>query len=307
MEAYRPPAPGGWASVPDDGYVYQHLAYHMSEAGLGDELRGLLLDFDWLEAKLRATDLAQLLADFGRLPGDETISLVRDAVRLSGHHLVKDPTLLHSQLHGRLLGVDSPEIKRLLQRPSGRALWLRCLSPSLTGPGGALILSLEGHADSVSAVAVTRDGTRAVSASDDKTLKVWDLATGQLLHDLEGHADAVSSRGGDARRQEGRLRLRRQDAEGVGPGHRPAPARPPRTRRLGQCRGGDARRQEGRLRLRRQDAEGVGPGVRALVDMFATDYALWCCDVSPTGDTLVAAGQGGRVHFLRYEDPGLGP
>jgi GTPase SAR1 family protein len=36
-------------------------------------------------------------------------------------------------------------------------------------------------------VAVTPDGTRAVSASDDRTLRVWDMATGKALASLEGH------------------------------------------------------------------------------------------------------------------------
>jgi WD40 repeat protein len=38
--------------------------------------------------------------------------------------------------------------------------------------------TLEGHSAPVSGVAVTKDGKRAVSASDDKTLYVWDLDTG---------------------------------------------------------------------------------------------------------------------------------
>ncbi len=33
----------------------------------------------------------------------------------------------------------------------------------------------------MTAVAITPDGQRAVSASDDKTLKVWDLETGALI------------------------------------------------------------------------------------------------------------------------------
>ena len=41
------------------------------------------------------------------------------------------------------------------------------------------------------AVAVTPDGQRAVSASDDKTLKVWDLESGRELRTLEGHATCV--------------------------------------------------------------------------------------------------------------------
>jgi len=40
-------------------------------------------------------------------------------------------------------------------------------------------------------VAVTADGKRAVSASGDQTLKVWDLETGRALRTLEGHSGYV--------------------------------------------------------------------------------------------------------------------
>ena len=41
-------------------------------------------------------------------------------------------------------------------------------------------------------MAVTPDGRRAVSASDDKTLKVWDLESGRELRTLEGHSAWVN-------------------------------------------------------------------------------------------------------------------
>src|SRR5919199_298640 len=71
--------------------------------------------------------------------------------------------------------------------------WLRPLMPSLTPPGGQLLRTLSGHRDSVTAVAVTADGKQAISASDDKTLKVWDLATGQQLRTLNGHSRLVTA------------------------------------------------------------------------------------------------------------------
>jgi WD40 repeat protein len=41
-------------------------------------------------------------------------------------------------------------------------------------------------------VAVTADGQRAVSASSDETLKVWDLDSGRELSTLAGHSFFVT-------------------------------------------------------------------------------------------------------------------
>ena len=42
---------------------------------------------------------------------------------------------------------------------------------------GRELRTLEGHAGCVNGVALSADGRRAVSASCDKTLKVWDVET----------------------------------------------------------------------------------------------------------------------------------
>ena len=42
-------------------------------------------------------------------------------------------------------------------------------------------------------MAVTPDGQRAVSASADSTLKVWDLSSGRELRTLHGHAGYVNA------------------------------------------------------------------------------------------------------------------
>jgi len=46
--------------------------------------------------------------------------------------------------------------------------------------------------DFVNTVALSNDGHRAVSGSDDKTIKVWDLAQGTCERSLEGHAFYVN-------------------------------------------------------------------------------------------------------------------
>ena len=43
---------------------------------------------------------------------------------------------------------------------------------------------LDGHADRLSFVEVTRDGQRAISVSADHTLQVWDLESGKYLAGL---------------------------------------------------------------------------------------------------------------------------
>ncbi|MBI2837255.1 MAG: DUF4062 domain-containing protein [Acidobacteria bacterium] len=55
----------------------------------------------------------------------------------------------------------------------------------------ACLMTLTGHTKGVLACAFSPDGSRIVSASCDKTLKLWDVATGRVLATLTGHDDLV--------------------------------------------------------------------------------------------------------------------
>jgi WD40 repeat protein/serine/threonine protein kinase len=52
---------------------------------------------------------------------------------------------------------------------------------------------LRGHHGVVTSVAISRNASRCVSGSEDKTIKVWDLAEGRQLASLEGHTVQVTS------------------------------------------------------------------------------------------------------------------
>ncbi len=69
-----------------DAYAWRWYAYHLKEAGRKDELRKLLLDFNWLQAKLDATDVAALIADYDTATTPQTIalSLEGEGVRRGG-------------------------------------------------------------------------------------------------------------------------------------------------------------------------------------------------------------------------------
>jgi WD40 repeat protein len=58
---------------------------------------------------------------------------------------------------------------------------------------GAERQTLEGHSGPVLSVSFSPDSQLLASASVDKTIKLWDPATGELRQTLEGHSDVVES------------------------------------------------------------------------------------------------------------------
>jgi WD40 repeat protein len=122
------------------------------------------------------------------------LEVIHGAVRLSAHVIGNDPRQFASQVLGRLLPLrEAHAIQRFMNGIAVGAPrpWLMPLQPGLEPPGGTLLRTLEGHSWAVNGVAVTPDGRRAVSASEDTTLKVWDLDSGVVLRTLEGHFQAV--------------------------------------------------------------------------------------------------------------------
>ncbi|KJU82397.1 repeat-containing protein [Candidatus Magnetobacterium bavaricum] len=52
---------------------------------------------------------------------------------------------------------------------------------------------LQGHSGYVRSVAISQDGTKIVSGSDDNTVKVWDMTNGSMINTLQGHSGYVPS------------------------------------------------------------------------------------------------------------------
>src|SRR4051794_11112620 len=53
------------------------------------------------------------------------------------------------------------------------------------------MLVLQGHTNSVQALAYSSDGGTLYSAGDDRTIRLWDLRRGHQLAVLTGHADGI--------------------------------------------------------------------------------------------------------------------
>ena len=155
----------------------------------------------------------------------------------------------------------------------------------------------------VVAVAVTPDGKRAVSASEDQTLKVWDLASGRELRTLTGHSDSVT-------------------AVAVTPdGQRAISASKDQTLKVWDLASG----RELRTLTGHSDsvkAVAVTPDGRTVVSAssdntvklwdletgevlttFTCDADANCCAFSEALKLIVAGDAGGHLHFLRLEEP----
>ncbi|KAG8665110.1 uncharacterized protein FPOAC1_013088 [Fusarium poae] len=67
------------------------------------------------------------------------------------------------------------------------------LKPRMEADWNACLQTLEGHGDWVASVVFSADDQRLASGSGDKTVKIWDAATGACEQTLEGHGGSVWS------------------------------------------------------------------------------------------------------------------
>ena len=130
---------------------------NLAKSGQGEKYCQTLTDFDFLAAKIKHAEFGvrSLIEDFDfvdelNLPPQtaKALNLIQGALRLSAHILNRDKSQLASQLLGRMLDFDLPEIQTLLQQAKqwqGATLVATLDSASLTPPGGPLLRVLAGH------------------------------------------------------------------------------------------------------------------------------------------------------------------
>jgi WD40 repeat protein len=182
-------------------YALRHALSHCAEAGAWSELWRLATDMDFLEAKCRElgasdaeNDLARA-AERRRAGGNAEVAgrlddLARALARES-HWLREAPAATPALVWNRLRrsGWTSDElVDQLRVAPATRFLRV---CHAIRRESSGLVRDFVGHHHAVNACAVTPDGRRVVSASEDRTLRVWDIDTGHLVAVLEGHAGRV--------------------------------------------------------------------------------------------------------------------
>ncbi|MEC4886011.1 MAG: tetratricopeptide repeat protein [Scytonema sp. PMC 1070.18] len=185
---------------PEEKEYVLNLPYHLSDAGMADDYCKVLTEFEFLQYKLfkllseSPKSIIPIIEDYDlqsvsnlRISEQMQSSLksLQGALKLSNNFLAQDSNQLATQLYGRLMFHKANEIQSLLNQIKERKNpWFRLITPSLSTPDGPEIYTLSGHKGAIHSVAVFSDGKKAISASSDHTLKVWDLEKGTEIHTL---------------------------------------------------------------------------------------------------------------------------
>jgi WD40 repeat protein len=167
-------------------YTLESLSGNIAAAGQPERLQQLLLSVPYLAAKVQSLGPVPLLADFDLLtavrpdPGPESaLAFLREAVALSANAVVQDPQQFPAQLLGRLPD-DATELEPILAQiaPTARSAWMRPLTRGLNEVGEPLVRTLV-VGSGVTSFAVSPETGTIVTGSEDGTVRLWDIRTGQ--------------------------------------------------------------------------------------------------------------------------------
>jgi WD40 repeat protein len=105
---------------------------------------------------------------------------------------VPGPVLQHSRFY--VLSVAfSPVVGSSMLASSDLNGIVRLWDVSGINPPQKSMRELKGHSGWIRSIAFSPDGSQLVSGSDDKTVRLWSVASGKLLKTLDGHSGYVRS------------------------------------------------------------------------------------------------------------------
>ena len=111
-----------------------------------------------------------------------------DFVRSNAHVLVKNPLLTYQMAANDPEGL--PQSKQATDRMGGRK-FIRRLNKTMDKSN--CLMTLAGHTSCVTCCAISADGSFILSASEDKTLKLWDAKSGMEVKTFSGHSKRITS------------------------------------------------------------------------------------------------------------------
>ncbi|XP_040275834.1 uncharacterized protein LOC120991011 [Bufo bufo] len=190
-------------------------SYHLLQSNQIQRLvTECIFNYEYLLHKAWASSVVEIQDDIKAAINPERpildLNLLSETLQLSIKVLQRDACQLASQLKGRLHQIDATDIPVApgdpRKYPILPSLMSQCQQSSiatfipsftcLLPPGGILYDTLAGHTDSITAVAEVQVDLRALTASRDGTLKVWDLTAGKpvfTLHGIGKNTDSITA------------------------------------------------------------------------------------------------------------------
>ncbi|KAM0346961.1 hypothetical protein ACHAP4_011568 [Fusarium culmorum] len=192
-------------SLPSEAqYACLYWVYHLKESHeriQDDDRAHKFLErhfLHWLEALSLIGRISESIGFMDELQsivdaesGAQVLSFLRDAKRfVLNYRWIIDTAPL--QLYASAI-VFAPKQSIIRQTFKRYLPWWIFQLPNVDSDWSAVLQTLEGHTDLVSSVVFSKAGKLIASGSWDKTVKIWNVATGKEERTLEGHTDSVSS------------------------------------------------------------------------------------------------------------------
>ncbi|RKK77386.1 Vegetative incompatibility protein HET-E-1 [Fusarium oxysporum] len=192
-------------SLPSEArYACLYWVYHLKESHerIRDEDRAhkfLERHFlHWLEALSLIGRISESIGFIDELQsivdpeeGAQVLSFLRDARRfVLNYRWIIDTAPLQLYASAIVFAPKQSIIRDTFKHDLPR--WISPL-PNVDSNWNAVLQTLEGHADVVSSVVFSKEGKLIASGSWDKTVKIWNVTTGEEERTLEGHMDLVRS------------------------------------------------------------------------------------------------------------------
>ncbi len=164
--------------------------HHLAKNQEAKQLKKLLIDFDFLEAKIKLGSLSTLISDYDLAEPffkKPSLPTIQAALRLSVDRLNQDKNQLASQLWGQLFDQEAASIRKLLNQAAlAQKVWLRPMTASLTEKTQNALYAEHTTPDyPVMALAMSPDSKIVVSGNAIGALSAWSVATGEKLFDFD--------------------------------------------------------------------------------------------------------------------------